>query len=103
MSVFDRFKAPAPATTPATTPGVAPAAAPVASGGIDLAKRAPGLIDLHKKAGISLAKKNLTGVRACVYLVLDYSGSMSSYYRDGTVQAFTDRILAAAAHFDDDG
>jgi hypothetical protein len=101
MSVFDRFKS-APAA-PAAAPAATPAVAPVASGGIDLAKRAPGLIDLHKKAGISLAKNSLTGVKAAVYLVLDYSGSMARYYRDGTVQAFTEQVLAAAAHFDDDG
>ncbi|WP_406832472.1 VWA domain-containing protein [Pedococcus sp. KACC 23699] len=109
MSVFDRFKAqPAAAGSPATAPVTiaqftsAPGASAVAPG-VDLAKRAPGLIDLHKKAGISLAKNNLIGVKAAVYLVLDYSGSMARYYRDGTVQAFTEQVLAAAVHFDDDG
>ncbi|MEX5236146.1 VWA domain-containing protein [Kocuria arenosa] len=91
MSILDRMKrSPAPQAT-------------ASSGGISLEKRAPGLVDLHKKAGISLAKSNLTGVKASVYLVLDHSGSMRTYYRDGTVQRFTERVLAAAAHFDDDG
>lgn len=71
--------------------------------GIDLAKRAPGLVDLHEKAGVSLVKNHLAGVKAAVYLVLDHSGSMRRFYKDGTVQAFTERVLAAAAHLDDDG
>lgn len=70
---------------------------------IDLAKRAPGLVNLSKQAGISLEKKGLSGVRAAVYLVLDHSGSMASYYRSGVVQDFTEKVLAAAVHFDDDG
>ncbi|MFE3202180.1 VWA domain-containing protein [Embleya sp. NPDC059237] len=73
---------------------------------IDLTKftaTAPGLVDLYKKAGVSLEKRGLRGTRAAVYLVLDHSGSMSGYYGNGTVQALAERVLAAAAHFDDDG
>ena len=61
------------------------------------------LIDLSKKAGIVLEKKKMGSVEAAVYLVLDYSGSMSRYYKDGTVQAFTERVLGIAMNLDDDG
>ncbi|MFF4105452.1 VWA domain-containing protein [Streptomyces sp. NPDC001903] len=64
---------------------------------------APALVSLYKSAGISLRKHGLEGVRAAVYLVLDHSGSMRPYYRDGTVQAFADRVLSLSAHLDDDG
>lgn len=104
---FANFQKAAPPQPAAAEPAPAVASASVApSGGINLSKleeKAPGLIKLSKSAGISLEKKGLTGVRAAVYLVLDYSGSMSGYYRNGTVQDFNDKILAASVHFDDDG
>ncbi|WP_097992903.1 vWA domain-containing protein [Streptomyces sp. f51] len=64
---------------------------------------APGLISLYKSAGVSLEKHGLEGQRAAVYLVLDYSGSMNPYYKDGSVQALADRVLGLSAHLDDDG
>ncbi|MFF4321959.1 vWA domain-containing protein [Streptomyces sp. NPDC001568] len=73
---------------------------------IDLRKvreTAPSLVNLYKSAGISLRKHDLEGVRAAVYLVLDHSGSMRPYYRDGSVQALADRVLGLSAHLDDDG
>ncbi|MFH8618118.1 VWA domain-containing protein [Streptomyces sp. NPDC017979] len=73
---------------------------------IDLRKvqeKAPGLVSLYKKAGRSLRKHSMEGQRVAVYLVLDYSGSMKDYYRDGSVQAFADRVLSLSANLDDDG
>ncbi|WP_367323884.1 VWA domain-containing protein [Streptomyces sp. HUAS ZL42] len=64
---------------------------------------APALVSLYKTAGVSLTKHGLDGQRAAVYLVVDYSGSMKPYYRDGSVQALADRVLGLSAHFDDDG
>ncbi|MFF1294496.1 MULTISPECIES: vWA domain-containing protein [unclassified Streptomyces] len=64
---------------------------------------APALVSLYKSAGVSLRKHGLDGLRAAVYLVVDYSGSMKPYYRDGSVQALADRVLGLSAHLDDDG
>ncbi|MEU7055667.1 VWA domain-containing protein [Streptomyces sp. NPDC046197] len=64
---------------------------------------APALVGPYKNAGVSLRKHGLEGLRAAVYLVVDYSGSMKPYYRDGSVQALADRVLGLSAHLDDDG
>ncbi|MER6436431.1 MULTISPECIES: VWA domain-containing protein [unclassified Streptomyces] len=74
--------------------------------GISLSKveeTAPALVSLYKSAGVSLARHGLEGQRAAVYLVVDHSGSMKPYYRDGSVQALADRVLGLSAHLDDDG
>ncbi|MFH8987423.1 VWA domain-containing protein [Streptomyces sp. NPDC017940] len=64
---------------------------------------APGLVSLYKTAGRWVRAHGLEGERAAVYLVVDRSGSMRPYFRDGSVQALADRVLGLAAHFDDDG
>jgi hypothetical protein len=74
--------------------------------GIDLTTltaTAPGLVDLYKTARVSLDKHRLGGERAAVYLVIDHSGSMRRFFHNGAVQALAERVLALAAHFDDDG
>lgn len=73
---------------------------------IDLRKvqeKAPALVSLYKEAGRSVRKHGMEGQRVAVYLVLDYSGSMKDYYRDGSVQALADRVLSLSANVDDDG
>jgi hypothetical protein len=64
---------------------------------------APDLVNLYKSAQVSLDKHRLGGIRAAVYLVIDHSRSMNRFFKDGTVQALAERVLALAAHFDDDG
>ncbi|MFF3484539.1 vWA domain-containing protein [Streptomyces sp. NPDC002701] len=64
---------------------------------------APALVSLYKTAGSSLRAHGLEGVRAAVYLVLDRSGSMRPYYRDGTMQHLGEQVLSLSAHLDDDG
>lgn len=68
-----------------------------------VAEKAPGLVNLAKKAQISLEKAKLTDVVARVALVLDASGSMNGQYRGGHVQEVVNRLLPLAIHFDDDG
>ena len=105
---------PAPATTapaapqaPATPPP--PSAAPTINMNkavrLDkqLAGQPPQMINLVKKAGISLEKKGLAEERARVALCLDISGSMYKLYQEGKVQALCERVLGMAVQFDDDG
>ncbi|WEK55064.1 MAG: VWA domain-containing protein [Candidatus Cohnella colombiensis] len=71
---------------------------------IDLKKKSEeNLIDLRKKASISLEKKGLGGQVARVGIVLDISGSMDGLYRRGIVQNVAERCLALAMNFDDNG
>jgi len=67
-----------------------------------IADQAPKLVDLAKKATISLEKHRLQETIARVGLVLDASGSMGWQYRGGKVQQVIERLLPLAVHFDDD-
>lgn len=58
---------------------------------------------LKKKVGIVLEKRKLPQVTCEVKFALDISGSMQRMYNDGTVQKLTDRLLAVASRFDDNG
>lgn len=82
----------------------APAPAPAGTGpAISLDKVPTGLVSLAKTAAVSLEKSGLTGQRAAVYLVLDHSGSMIPFYRDGSVQRLAEQALGLSANLDDDG
>ncbi|MFK0179678.1 VWA domain-containing protein [Streptomyces xanthochromogenes] len=61
------------------------------------------MVDLTKKAAISLQKQGLTDQRAAVYLVLDHSGSMHHFYADGSVQRLAEQALGLSANLDADG
>jgi hypothetical protein len=63
--------------------------------------QAPDLVSLYKTAGSSVRAHGLEGVRAAVYLVLDRSGSMRPYYKDGTMQHLGEQVLSLSAHLDD--
>ncbi|WP_435177769.1 vWA domain-containing protein [Actinacidiphila sp. bgisy145] len=89
--------------TASGTAGAEPAGSGAAISLRKVADRAPGLVSLYKQAAVSLAKHRVDGRRAAVYLVLDRSGSMRPYYRDGSVQHLAEQTLALAANLDDDG
>lgn len=61
------------------------------------------VISLTKKVNSTKEEYNLLGVKARVHIVLDYSISMSSLYRDKYVQDLTERLAALAFSFDDNG
>lgn len=69
---------------------------------ISLEKKAsPKLISLAKQASGVLDKYGLDDHSADVALVLDFSGSMNSAFRNGFVQKVADALMGAAVLFDD--
>lgn len=64
-------------------------------------QKAPKLVNLAKKASISLEKRQLSQLTAKVALVLDATGSMNHQYEDGRVQEVVNRLLPIGVSFDD--
>ena len=65
-------------------------------------EKAPKLVNLAKKATVSLEKRQLQQLTAKVALVLDATGSMNRQYKEGRVQEVVNRLLPLAVSFDDD-
>lgn len=68
-----------------------------------VAEKAPALLSLAKTASAAVDMSGLNGQTAKVALVLDYSGSMSRQYKNGSMQRLAEKVLALATQFDDDG
>lgn len=85
----------------------APASEPATKNTVSLEKKiqekAPHLVSLVKSVKVNLEKHRLSDVKAKVAFVLDGSGSMTTQFKKGNVQAVLERIAVLAAQFDDDG
>ncbi|MFD9496756.1 VWA domain-containing protein [Streptomyces sp. NPDC060005] len=86
----------APEVTPVAPVTAAAPAVPLTR----VKSKAPALATAYREAGTALKKRDLTGTRATIYLVLDRSSSMRAYYKDGSAQALGEQALALAAHVD---
>ncbi|MFI9076220.1 VWA domain-containing protein [Streptomyces sioyaensis] len=94
---------PEPQATAETAPAPEAKPAPVAAAATDTKAAAtpPALDSLVRSAAAVLDKHGLTTQRAVVYLVLDRSGSMRTYYKDGTVQNLAEQALGLSARLDE--
>lgn len=70
---------------------------------ISIEKDAPELLSLVKKSQVQIQKQNLQGQKAKVGLCVDFSGSMSKDYKNGSIQRLAEKVLALSTHLDDDG
>ncbi|MFE5630262.1 VWA domain-containing protein [Streptomyces sp. NPDC056543] len=97
---------PVAADEPSTAPVPAPVPAPSTAatpGRTVLASDAPQLVEAYDAAGGVLAERGLVGSGpVAVYLVVDRSGSMRGYFKDGSVQRIAEQTVALAAHLTED-
>ena len=63
----------------------------------------PDLAKSADRAGLALSKRDLSGARFQVIVLLDYSGSMGADYRSGAVSTLVTRALGIALQRDADG